>query len=626
MSQLIIQSLTKTVGEKTLFDSIEFTIYKGEKIGLVGKNGSGKSTLLQILAKRLEADHVVMDHPKDYSISYLEQQPSLPAGKSVLESMFSGDLEVMRLNRAYEEARLAAELDSTNMKLIETLLTIQQQMEEMNGWEVNTAAKQALTKLGIEDFTQDAGTLSGGQQKRVALARALIEPHDLLLLDEPTNHLDVESTVALEELVKSYKGAVLFVTHDRVFLDQISTSILEIDQQQLFRYKGNYEQYLENKAIRYEQQQAEQSKIQNLYRNELKWVRRGAKARTTKQKARLDRFDDIQEKAKQKVSVADLEVNLSSSRLGKKVMEGHQLGKQFGDRLLFSDFSFLLQNKDRIGIVGENGAGKTTLFSILAGLEEPTSGELDRGQTVKIGYFTQELPEFDSNQRVLHYITEESNSIESTTGERFSAVQMLEQFLFPTSTHGTQIRKLSGGEKKRLFLLKLLIQQPNVLLLDEPTNDLDLDTLTVLENYLDTFPGVVLTISHDRYFVDRVTNKLWILENGHVTQTLDSFEEYLEQRKAQVKEEKMEEVTASAEPEVKEKKKRLSYNEKKEWETIEDEIAKLEQRITELQKQIDQAGSNYETIRVASLELEETEATLEEKMERWAYLEEIVSS
>lgn len=626
MSQLIVQSLTKTVGEKTLFDSIEFTIYKGEKIGLVGKNGSGKSTLLQILAKRLEADQVEMDHPKDYSISYLEQQPILPAGKSVLESMFSGDLEVMRLNRAYEEARLAAELDSSNMKLIETLLTIQQQMEEMNGWEVNTAAKQALTKLGLEDFTQDAGTLSGGQQKRVALARALIEPHDLLLLDEPTNHLDVESTVALEELVKSYKGAVLFVTHDRVFLDQISTSILEIDQQQLFRYKGNYEQYLENKAIRYEQQQAEQSKIQNLYRNELKWVRRGAKARTTKQKARLDRFDDIQEKAKQKVSVADLEVSLSTSRLGKKVMEGHQLGKQFGDRRLFDNFSFLLQNKDRIGIVGENGAGKTTLFSILAGLEEPTSGELDRGQTVRIGYFTQELPEFDSNQRVLHYITEESNSIESTTGERFSAVQMLEQFLFPTSTHGTQIRKLSGGEKKRLFLLKLLIQQPNVLLLDEPTNDLDLDTLTVLENYLDTFPGVVLTISHDRYFVDRVTNKLWILENGRVTQTLDSFEEYLEQKKVQVKEEKMEEVIASPEPEVKEKKKRLSYNEKKEWETIEDEIAKLEERITELQQQIDQAGSNYETIRVASLELEESEATLEEKMERWAYLEEIVSS
>ncbi|PJK17701.1 multidrug ABC transporter ATP-binding protein [Chryseomicrobium excrementi] len=626
MSQLIIQSLTKTVGEKMLFDSIEFTIYKGEKIGLVGKNGSGKSTLLQILAKRLEADQAVMDHPKDYSISYLEQQPILPAGKSVLESMFSGDLEVMRLNRAYEEARLAAELDSSNMKLIETLLSVQQQMEEMNGWEVNTAAKQALTKLGIEDFNQDAGTLSGGQQKRVALARALIEPHDLLLLDEPTNHLDVESTVALEELVKSYKGAVLFVTHDRVFLDQISTSILEIDQQQLFRYKGNYEQYLENKAIRYEQQQAEQSKIQNLYRNELKWVRRGAKARTTKQKARLDRFDDIQEKAKQKVTVTDLEVNLSSSRLGKKVMEGHHLGKQFGDRRLFDDFSFLLQNKDRIGIVGENGAGKTTLFSILAGLEEPTSGVLDRGQTVKIGYFTQELPEFDSNQRVLHYITEESNSIESTTGERFSAVQMLEQFLFPTSTHGTQIRKLSGGEKKRLFLLKLLIQQPNVLLLDEPTNDLDLDTLTVLENYLDTFPGVVLTISHDRYFVDRVTNKLWILENGRVTQTLDSFEEYLEQKKVQVKEEKMEEVTASPEPEVKEKKKRLFYNEKKEWETIEDEIAKLEQRISELQQEIDQAGSNYESIRVASIELEEKEAILEEKMERWAYLEEIVSS
>ncbi|MFA1643399.1 ABC-F family ATP-binding cassette domain-containing protein [Chryseomicrobium imtechense] len=625
MSQLIIQNLTKTVGEKTLFKNIEFTITKGEKIGLVGKNGSGKSTLLQIIEGSIDADSLHKDHPNHYSISYLAQAPDLDPTKSVLETMFISDLAIVALNRNYERIRKQAEQEPNNMKFVEELVSIQEKMED-GGWDLNTAAKQALTKLGITDFEKPVGQLSGGQQKRVALARALIEPHDLLLLDEPTNHLDVESTIALEDLVKAYDGAVLFVTHDRLFLDAVSTTIYEIDQLTVYNYKGNYEQFLESKAIRYEQQQAEQSKLQNLYRNELKWVRRGAKARTTKQKARLDRFEDIKDRALLKNNEQDFDVNLATSRLGKKVMEGHALGMAFEDKRLFDDFSFILQNKDRIGIVGENGAGKTTLLSIIAGIIQPTSGTLEVGQTVRIGYFSQELPKFDENQRVLHYITEDSNSIKTSSGERLSAVQMLERFLFPTSMHGTPIYKLSGGEKKRLYLLKLLIQQPNVLILDEPTNDLDLDTLAVLEDYLDSFAGVVLVVSHDRYFIDRVTTKLWALENQAVVVTLDSFAEYLEQKRELAKIEKQVVTPKQVAEEPKPKKKRMSYQEKKEWETIEDQIALLEEKIAASQSIIDSAGSDYEKIRVASIDLEANEALLEEKMERWAYLEEMASS
>ncbi|MFC4354649.1 ABC-F family ATP-binding cassette domain-containing protein [Chryseomicrobium palamuruense] len=625
MSQLIVQQLTKTIGDKTLYDRISFTITEGEKIGLLGRNGCGKSTLLQILAGEMDADVVSMDHPNAYSMVYLSQNPELTAGKSILEVMFESDIPVMEINRKYEQIRHASEANPGDMNLINELLQLQEKMEQLGGWEMNTAAKYALTKLGITEFDRLTNTLSGGQQKRVALARALIEPHDLLLLDEPTNHLDIESTQALEELVKSYKGSVLFVTHDRLFLNHVTNSIYEIDQQQLFMYKGNYETYLENKVIRQEQAAAEQSKIENLYRNELKWVRRGAKARTTKQKARLDRFDEIAEKALKKSSADSMEMNLSGSRLGKKVMEGNHLSKSFGDRVLFQNFSFILQAKDRIGILGENGAGKSTLMNILAGKEYPTKGSLDIGSTVRVGYFTQQYPEFNPNQRVLHYIVETSNAIQTTTGESLSAVQMLERFLFPTNVHGTPIGKLSGGEKKRLYLLKLLMEQPNVLLLDEPTNDLDLDTLAVLEDYLDSFGGVVIVVSHDRYFLDRVTEKLWVVEKQQITETLDSYQDYIEKQKIRDVSVEVTDIPEVQEP-VKEKRKRLSYHEKKEWETIEQEIEQLEEKISLYSREIESAGSDYEKIRLATIELEKAEALLEDKMERWAYLEEIVSS
>lgn len=625
MSQLIVQQLTKTIGDKTLYDKISFTITEGEKIGLLGRNGCGKSTLLQILAGEMDADVLSMDHPNAYSMVYLSQNPELTAGKSILEVMFESEIPVMEINRKYEQVRHASEANPGDMNLVNELLQLQEKMEQLGGWEMNTAAKYALTKLGITEFDRLTNTLSGGQQKRVALARALIEPHDLLLLDEPTNHLDIESTQALEELVKSYKGSVLFVTHDRLFLNHVTNSIYEIDQQQLFMYKGNYETYLENKAIRQEQAAAEQSKIENLYRNELKWVRRGAKARTTKQKARLDRFDEIAEKALKKSSADSMEMNLAGSRLGKKVMEGNHLSKSFEDRVLFQNFSFILQAKDRIGILGENGAGKSTLMNILAGKEYPTEGSLDIGSTVRVGYFTQQYPEFDPNQRVLHYIVETSNAIQTTTGESLSAVQMLERFLFPTNVHGTPIGKLSGGEKKRLYLLKLLMEQPNVLLLDEPTNDLDLDTLAVLEDYLDSFGGVVIVVSHDRYFLDRVTEKLWVVEKQQITETLDSYQDYIEKQKIREVSVEVTDIPEVQEP-VKEKRKRLSYHEKKEWETIEQEIEQLEEKISLYSREIESAGSDYEKIRLATIELEKAEALLEDKMERWAYLEEIVSS
>ncbi|RND00828.1 ABC-F family ATP-binding cassette domain-containing protein [Lysinibacillus halotolerans] len=630
MSHLIVSNLTKTVGDKTLFKNIEFTIYEGERAGLIGINGTGKSTLLSILAGEQEADVIELDHPNKYRIAYLPQEPQFQEGETVLQAVFSGDSPILQLNREYEDTVSLLSENPQSEELQNKLFRLQQQMDSEKAWDVNALAKQALTKLGIDMYDQQVTKLSGGQQKRVALAKVLIEPADLYLLDEPTNHLDVQSTEWLQEMVLRLKGAVIFITHDRYFLDEISTHIYELANQTLFRHTGNYADFLEARAIREEMHAASQEKLRNRYRSELKWIRRGAKARTTKQKARIQRFDELDSKIERGSNDANLELSLATTRLGKKVIEGEKLSKAFGNKIILKDFDFLLQSGDRIGIIGANGYGKSTLLNILAGELEPDSGEVIVGSTVKRVHFKQVLPSMNENQRMIEYIREASNDITDAEGVRYSAAQMLERFLFPLHTHGTPIGKLSGGERKRLHLLRLLMEQPNVLLLDEPTNDLDIETLGVLEDFIEHFPGVVITISHDRFFLDRIAKKLWVLNGqGNVEVNLDIYSDYLEKQalaqKVEAKELKEVKEEKPKQQKVKSEKKKLSFKEQKEWETISDDIAKVEEQILQTEEDISNAGADYTKLQQLTEAIDELNKEYERLIERWTYLDDIVN-
>lgn len=627
MSHLIVSNLTKTVGDKTLFQNIEFTIYEGERAGLIGINGTGKSTLLSIIAKKQDADTVEFDHPNKYRIAYLEQDPQFPQDLTVLQAVFSGDSPILQLNRAYEEAVAALSQNPQSEKLQNELFRLQQQMDTENAWDVNALAKQALTKLGIDMFDQEVTCLSGGQQKRVALAKVLIEPADLYLLDEPTNHLDVTSTEWLQEMVSRLKGAVIFITHDRYFLDETATHIYELADKTLYRHTGSYGDFLESRAIREEMNAASQAKLRNRYRSELKWIRRGAKARTTKQKARIQRFETLDESIDRSNDQSDLELGLATTRLGKKVLESDGISKAYGDRVIIQDFEFLLQHGDRIGIIGANGYGKSTLLNMIAGEIEPDSGEVIVGTTVKRLHFKQALPPMNENARMIDYIREASNDITDSDGVRYSASQMLERFLFPLNTHGTPISKLSGGERKRLHLLRLLMEQPNVLLLDEPTNDLDIETLGVLEDFIENFPGVVITISHDRFFLDRIAKKLWILDGkGGVSESLDVYTDYLAKRDSELQQEAKE--MKQEKPKVekqKSDKKKLSFKEQKEWETIADKIAQVEEKIMTAEDEISTAGSDFTKLQQLTSDLEKLNQEYEQLIERWSYLDEIAN-
>ncbi|WP_336047101.1 ABC-F family ATP-binding cassette domain-containing protein [Solibacillus ferritrahens] len=627
MSHLIVSNLTKTVGDKTLFQNIEFTIYEGERAGLIGINGTGKSTLLSILAKKQDADTVDFDHPNKYRIAYLEQDPQFSTDITVLQAVFDGDSPILQLNRAYEEAVAALSQNPQSEKLQNELFRLQLQMDTDNAWDVNALAKQALTKLGIDMFDKNVTELSGGQQKRVALAKVLIEPADLYLLDEPTNHLDVASTEWLQEMVSRLKGAVIFITHDRYFLDETATHIYELADKTLYRHTGSYGDFLEARAIREEMNAASQAKMRNRYRAELKWIRRGAKARTTKQKARIQRFETLDDSIDRSNDQTDLELGLATTRLGKKVLESDGISKAYGDRTIIKDFQFLLQSGDRIGIIGANGYGKSTLLNMLAGEIEPDAGEVIVGSTVKLLHFKQTLPPMNENARMIDYIREASNDITDSEGVRYSASQMLERFLFPLNSHGTPISKLSGGERKRLHLLRLLMEQPNVLLLDEPTNDLDIETLGVLEDFIENFPGVVITISHDRFFLDRIAKKLWILDGkGGVSESLDVYTDYLAKRESELQQEVKE--LKQEKPKVekqKNEKKKLSFKEQKEWETITESIAKMEEKIMLLEEEISTAGSDFTILQKLTADLEQNNLEYEQLIERWSYLDEIVN-
>lgn len=625
MKMISIENMTKTYGEKQLFNNISFTIAEKERVGLIGVNGTGKSSLLKIVAGIDGPDLGEIVRPKDYRIAYLSQSPHLDEELTVIDQVFQGDAPALKILRDYEKTLKLLNERPEDKKIQDRLFEQQRQMDAMGGWDTDTNAKSILAKLGIEDYHKKIAALSGGQKKRVALAQVLIQESDLLILDEPTNHLDYDSVKWLEDYLNRYSGAVLLVTHDRYFLDQVANRMFELSGGTLYSYKGNYAAFLEAKAIREENEAATLEKQKNLYRRELEWIRRGAKARSTKQKARIQRFEQLDEKLADVKTSEKLDMALSGSRLGKQVFELINASKAFGGQTILKDFNILIKPGDRLGIIGRNGTGKSTLMNILGGKVQLDSGELITGQTVKIAYYTQENEALDENKRMIEYLKETAQVVTASDGKTISAAQMLERFLFPPYTHGVPIRKLSGGEKRRLYLLKILMTEPNVLLLDEPTNDLDTETLTILEDYLEDFSGVVITVSHDRYFLDKVTEQLLILDGqGRVDFFYGSYSEFLE-REAQKGVQQQSEIGSKAHQVQREKpkKKKMTYKERQEWENIDEVIAEAEERLKVIEEEMAQTGSDFEKAQTLMNEEMDLNEKLEALIERWSYLSEL---
>lgn len=621
MKELKVTELYKTFGDKTLFDRISFLIHEKDRIGLIGVNGTGKSSLLTILAGKDSGDGDVsaIEKASDYRIGYLAQEQPFSEELLVLDVVFQGNNPLMQTVRDYEKALLNLSHENTADSQRQFSLA-EEAMNKQDAWTADSEAKAILNKLGIDTLNKRIGELSGGQIKRVALAQVLIDAPDLLLLDEPTNHLDYDAIQWLESYLKSYTGSLLMVTHDRYFLDRVTNRIFELSFGNLYEYHGNYEAYLVEKAERDRIAIEQEGKRKQLYKQELAWMRAGAKARTTKQQARINRFEDLKENLNQVKTDGQLEMNIATTRLGKKVLEVKKASYAIEGKKILDQFDLLIQTRERLGITGKNGAGKSTLLNLLAGRLQVDSGVIEIGETVRLAYYTQQNETLDPNKRMIAYLQEAAEEVKQRDGSQISVAEILERFLFPRFMHGTLIGKLSGGEKRRLYLLKLLTQQPNVLLLDEPTNDLDIATLTVLEDYLQEFSGAVITVSHDRYFLDKVAEKLLIFEgDGKIVSYFGSIVEYLDQQKP-VKEEK----AVKAKPQPKERKKKLSYNEQKEWETIEDDIALLESKIDELTEAMNHQGDDFTKLQDLQKEIDQTEQDLDEKMNRWEYLSEII--
>lgn len=624
MKELKVENLTRTYGEKVLLNEVSFSIMEGDRIGLIGVNGSGKTSLLNTLTGRDKAEKGSIQKPKDYRIGYLMQDPELDGDKSVFDAVFQGETPILKAVREYEKALEQLNKDPMNETYQHQFSKAEQVMTQEDAWIADTNAKIILTQLGVTQLNQLVSTLSGGQRKRVGLAQVLIQAPDLLILDEPTNHLDFETISWLENYLSQYKGALLLVTHDRYFLDRVVNRIIELSHGNLHFYKGNYMQYVEERAIRQEAAVQAEHKRNQLYKKELAWMRTGAKARTTKQQARIDRFQDLEDNLNQVKLDGQVEVNLEGSRLGKRVYELKDANLTIEHKTILKDFNLLVQSNDRIGIMGKNGTGKSSLLNILAGRREIDSGVYTVGETVRIAYFTQEIEDMDPTKRVIAYLQEVGEEVSTSAGERISVTNLLEQFLFERYTHGTQIGKLSGGEKKRLYLLKLLMQQPNVLLLDEPTNDLDIATLTVLEDYIETFPGAVIAVSHDRYFLDKIGDKMLIFEGeGNIHIHYGSSTSYLEKEQSADQSTKSTKTKVSAKEteEAKPKEKvKLTYMEQKEWDTIENDIAELEETIESIQEEMNQTGNDFALLQELQKKLTVKETELENKMERWEYL------
>lgn len=620
MSDFIVEKLSKSVGDKTVFQEISFIIHDLDRIGLIGVNGTGKTTLLDVLSGKsgFDGDVYPFSAKSDYKISYLTQEPDFDEDKTVLDTVLSSDLREMQLIREYE--LLIAAYDEAKQARLDKVMA---EMDSLHAWEIESQVKTVLSKLGISDLAAKISQLSGGLRRRVQLAQVLLSEADLLLLDEPTNHLDIDTIEWLTNFLKNSKKTVLFITHDRYFLDNISTRIFELDGGSLIEYQGNYQDYVRLKAEQDERDAALLHKKQQLYKQELSWMRRQPQARATKQQARINRFHDLKSDLAGQTNQTDLEMNFETSRIGKKVIEFQDVDFAYGDKQILSQFNLLLQNKDRLGIVGDNGVGKSTLLNLIAGQLQPQSGQVIIGETVRVAYFSQQIEGLDESKRVINYLQEVAEEVKTGSGTT-SIAELLEQFLFPRSSHGTLIEKLSGGEKKRLYLLKLLLEKPNVLLLDEPTNDLDIATLTVLENFLQGFAGPVITVSHDRYFLDKVASKILAFEDGQLREFFGNYTDYLDEKafrqsSAAISQKKEKEKPVKA----REQKKRMSYFEKQEWETIEADIEGLEARIAAIETEMEQNGSDFTKLSELQKELDDKNEQLLEKYERYEYLSEL---
>ncbi|WP_312493719.1 ABC-F family ATP-binding cassette domain-containing protein [Anaerosporobacter sp.] len=590
MNLLTIDKVTKGYTDKVLFKEISLGIQEGDKIGVIGVNGTGKSTLLKIIAGIEEADEGEVTTGRNIKVEYLAQQPEFDFSKNILENVM-----------------------------------LQDQDSHEKDWNKEADAKSMLDKLGIRDYDGRVDVLSGGQRKRLALVRAILNPADILVLDEPTNHLDNDMAEWLERYLNQYRGVIVMVTHDRYFLDKVTNRIVEIGNGNIYSYAGGYSSFLELKAQREEMELATERKNKSLYRQDLEWMMRGARARSTKQKAHIERFEQLRDREKPK-EAASVEMNSVASRLGKKTIELHEVSKSYGEKVLFRDFTYILLKNDRIGIIGKNGCGKSTLLKVINGIVEPDSGYVEIGETVKIGYFSQENEEMDPNIKVIDYVKSVAEYIATSEGS-ITASQMLEKFLFTGAMQYSLIGKLSGGEKRRLYLLYVLMGAPNVLILDEPTNDLDIQTLTILEHYLDTFPGIVVTVSHDRYFLDRMVNRIFSFEgDGLVKQYEGGYSDYMLTKGDDVPEEKKPEKPKEEKKSYQKDRSsqlKFTYSEQKEYETIDDDIAKIEANIEKLEADMVSNASNYGKLNELMKEKEEREKQLEAKMERWMYLTEL---
>ena len=617
MSDFIVDKLIKSVGDKTVFRDISFIIHDLDRIGLIGVNGTGKTTLLDVLSGKscFDGDVSPFSAKTGYKIAYLTQEPDFDEEQTVLDTVLSSDLREMQLIREYE--LLLTTYDESQQSRLEAVMA---EMDSLHAWEIESQVKTVLTKLGLTNLSLKVGQLSGGLRRRVQLAQVLLGDADLLLLDEPTNHLDIDTIEWLTHFLKNSKKTVLFITHDRYFLDNVSTRIFELDGGRLVEYQGNYQDYVRLKAEQDERDAALLYKKQQLYKQELSWMRRQPQARATKQQARINRFHDLKNDLAGQTTDSNLEMNFETSRIGKKVIEFQNVDFAYDYKPILTQFSLLIQNKDRIGIVGDNGVGKSTLLNLIAGKLQPQAGQLIIGETVRVAYFSQQIEGLDESKRVINYLQEVAEEVKIGSGTT-SIAELLEQFLFPRSTHGTLIEKLSGGEKKRLYLLKLLLEKPNVLLLDEPTNDLDIATLTVLENFLQGFVGPVITVSHDRYFLDKVASKILAFEDGSIREFFGNYTDYLDEKAFLAESSAISQKTEKEKSaKVREEKKRMTYFEKQEWESIEADIEALEERISEIEAAMQENGSDFARLSQLQQELDEQNEKLLEKYERYEYL------
>ena len=618
-----IEQLNKSYADKVIFDDLNLSISEHEKIGLVGINGTGKSTLLKVIGGLDEDFSADITHPNQYRIRYSSQKQNLDGDMTVFQAVLSSDTDTLRIIKTYEEA-VTIYTEHQNDANFKKMMEAQELMDQHHAWDYNAEIKTILSKLGINNTTKKVKELSGGQQKRVVLAKTLIEQPDLLLLDEPTNHLDFESINWLINYVKQYPHTVLFVTHDRYFLNEIATRIVELDRGKLKSYPGNYEDYIAMRAENEVIEQKQQEKQKALYKQELAWMRTGAKARTTKQQARINRFNDLETEVQSHHQKDKGQLNLAYSRLGKQVFELDHLTKKIQNKILFKDVTEIIQSGQRIGIVGPNGAGKTTMLNILNQDDTDYSGELKVGQTVKIAYFKQTEETLDSDIRMIDYLREESEVAKEKDGTSVSVTQLLERFLFPSATHGKKIYKLSGGEQKRLYLLRLLVHQPNVLLLDEPTNDLDTETLTILEDYISTFGGSVVTVSHDRYFLNKVAQEYWYIHGGQLERIIGTFEDYEAYKKEKDRQDTLEKQAQQPKTKSNARKKTgLSYKEKREYEALMERIETTEHRLEQIDAEMVEASTDYAKIKELNEEKEHLEQSYDVDITRWSELEEI---